>query len=78
MWFKNATIYKIDPSQLPSIDDLRAALLRRPFSPCLGLDWFSYGWTSAAAHSEATLLLMAEELGALWADLIAALGGEQS
>lgn len=56
MWFKNATIYKFNPSQLPSIDDLRAALLRRPFSPCLGLDWFSEGWAIAASHDGSPLL----------------------
>ena len=56
MWIKNATIYRVDLSQLPVADDLKASLEQRPFNPCLGLDWFSEGWTSAAAHSEEPLL----------------------
>lgn len=56
MWFKNATIYRADLSQLPNIDALRSALQQRPFIPCLGLDWFSEGWKSAATHSEEPLL----------------------
>lgn len=56
MWFKQLTFYRTDSAQMPDAATLGAALQQRPFNPCLGLDWFSEGWTSAAAHSEDPLL----------------------
>ena len=36
MWFKQLTLYRLDPQALPALDALEAALQQRPFAPCAG------------------------------------------
>lgn len=56
MWFKQLTLYRLDPSKLPDLNDLEAALQQRPFVPCSGLDWFSQGFAPAARHQPDLML----------------------
>ncbi|MBM2884056.1 recombination-associated protein RdgC [Chromobacterium phragmitis] len=47
-WFKQLSFYRL----AGAVDHaaLAAALERRPFTPCGGLDWFSDGWVPPAPH----------------------------
>ena len=56
MWFNQLSFYRIEPAQMPDAAALSTALQQRPFNPCLGLDWFSEGWSAAASHIDDPLL----------------------
>ena len=48
MWFKQASIFVLgEPVDTEALCD---ALEKRPFNEPSGLDWFSQGWVSPAAH----------------------------
>ncbi|VEB42934.1 recombination associated protein [Chromobacterium violaceum] len=50
-WFNNATLFRL--TDAPDAIHLSEALAKRPFQPCMGLDWFSEGWVPPAGHLEA-------------------------
>ncbi|MBX9348784.1 recombination-associated protein RdgC [Chromobacterium vaccinii] len=49
-WFNNATLFRL--TDTPDAIHLSEALAKRPFQPCMGLDWFSEGWVAPAVHLE--------------------------
>lgn len=49
-WFKNLTLFRLSEHALPDFATLDAALSRRPFHPCSGLDWFAQGWSTPSPH----------------------------
>ncbi|MGC0155547.1 recombination-associated protein RdgC [Chromobacterium vaccinii] len=51
MWFKQLSFYRL--ADVVDQAALTAALERRPFQPCMGLDWFSEGWVPPAGHLDA-------------------------
>ncbi|WP_043617620.1 recombination-associated protein RdgC, partial [Chromobacterium violaceum] len=50
-WFNNATLFRL--ADVPDAIHLSEQLAKRPFQPCMGLDWFSEGWVPPAGHLEA-------------------------
>ena len=46
MWFKQLTLFRIESGQIPTTAELNQKLLGGIFTPCLGLDWFSEGFTA--------------------------------
>jgi len=62
MWFKQLTLYRLDPQALPALDALEAALQQRPFAPCAGLDWFTQGFVPAARHQPDLMLFRQGEM----------------
>lgn len=53
MWFRQLSFYRLNQDDAPNNEQLSAALEKRPFQHCMGLDWFSEGWVSAAGHLDA-------------------------
>lgn len=53
MWFRQLSFYRLNQDDAPNNEQLSAALEKRPFQHCMGLDWFSEGWVPAAGHLEA-------------------------
>ncbi|MFB0824075.1 recombination-associated protein RdgC [Chromobacterium violaceum] len=53
MWFRQLSFYRLSGESLVDADKLLQALEKRPFQPCMGLDWFSEGWVPPAGHLEA-------------------------
>ncbi|MDF0604216.1 recombination-associated protein RdgC [Neisseriaceae bacterium TC5R-5] len=52
MWFRQLTFYRLNADSTPDNAELSQALTKRPFQPCMGLDWFSEGWVVPAPHLE--------------------------
>ena len=50
MWFKQLTLFRLNPEQLPDSTALNAALSKQPFVSCAGLDWFSQGFEASVSH----------------------------
>ncbi|MCL6262197.1 recombination-associated protein RdgC [Craterilacuibacter sp. RT1T] len=48
MWFKQLSFYRLSENSIPSTEKLSEVLEKRPFSHCMGLDWFSEGWVPPA------------------------------
>ncbi|UTH72557.1 recombination-associated protein RdgC [Chromobacterium sp. IIBBL 290-4] len=55
MWFRQLSFYRLTEKNAISADKLLSALEKRPFQPCMGLDWFSEGWVPPASHLGAPL-----------------------
>ncbi|MGR2661342.1 recombination-associated protein RdgC [Chromobacterium haemolyticum] len=53
MWFRQLSFYRLNQDDAPNNKQLSAALEKRPFQHCMGLDWFSEGWVPAANHLDA-------------------------
>jgi len=56
MWFRQLSFYRLDESSCPDVDTLSAALAKKPFNPCSGLDWSSEGWIPPAGHADGPVL----------------------
>jgi len=48
MWFKQLSFYKL-PDTIGR-NELAERLEKQPFTPCMGLGWFSEGWQTPASH----------------------------
>jgi recombination associated protein RdgC len=46
MWFKQLTIYRLPDDKWPDVLAFEAALAAKPFTPVVGLDWFSEGYAA--------------------------------
>ncbi|MBN3005553.1 recombination associated protein RdgC [Chromobacterium alkanivorans] len=53
MWFRQLSFYRLNQDDAPDNEQLSAALEKRPFQHCMGLDWFSEGWVPASGHLDA-------------------------
>lgn len=53
MWFRQLTFYRLRQPDAPKSEQLSATLEKHTFRPCMGLDWFSEGWTPPADHLDA-------------------------
>nr|WP_199068670.1 recombination-associated protein RdgC [Chromobacterium sp. ASV5] len=53
MWFRQLSFYRLNTENTPTAEQLLGALEKKPFQPCMGLDWFSEGWVPPAGHLEA-------------------------
>ena len=62
MPFKQLTFYRIADS-LPAPDIVAAKLAEYPFSPCLGLDWFSEGFAPVLPNSGSLTCIAGNTLG---------------
>ncbi len=56
MWFRQLSLFRLPTSMMPSFDELEAALHKKPFHPCSGLDWFTQGFAPVAAHAPDLML----------------------
>lgn len=62
MPFKQLTFYRIADT-LPTPDIIAAKLAEYPFSPCLGLDWFSEGFAPILPDSGSLTCIAGNTLG---------------
>lgn len=50
MWFRQLSFYRLTQDSSLNTEKLAAALEKKPFVPCSGLDWFTEGWVPPAGH----------------------------
>ncbi|MGB4882163.1 MAG: recombination-associated protein RdgC [Neisseria sp.] len=51
MWFKQISFYPINLENMPELELLATKLTEAEFVPCMGLDWFSTGFSSPVSFS---------------------------
>ena len=56
MWFRNLQLYRLSDKFTHSPESLHAALTRRAFRPCAGLDTHSMGWVPPAGRETSQLV----------------------
>ena len=54
-WFKQLSFFCLDAGHDYNTEALAAAVAKRPFQPCAGLDWFSSGFVPVAGHVDKLL-----------------------
>lgn len=55
MWFKQVSFYPLNKNKLPELETLAAELTEAEFTPCMGLDWFSEGFSAPVSFSPETV-----------------------
>lgn len=58
-WFKQLSFFRLDAGHDYNTEALAAAVAKRPFQPCAGLDWFSSGFVPVAGHADKLLYTLA-------------------
>lgn len=51
MWFKQISLYPLNKDKLPELEILADKLTQAEFAPCMGLDWFSEGFSNPVPFS---------------------------
>lgn len=55
MWFKQISLYPLNKDKLPELETLADKLTQAEFTPCMGLDWFSEGFSNPVPFSIETV-----------------------
>lgn len=56
MWFKQLSLFRLNPDALPDLAKLESGMEQHCFAPPSGLEWSSQGFVAPAGHAPDRLL----------------------